>query len=133
MTATVIPRIERQRQRTSSEHLTVSRFLAAHPYVTITTVDQQGQLHTLPALVRQDRFDGEIHFELDPAEPFLDRIRSRSAVTVTAMDPAGRRCLTLHGMARLTRRMPVLRLWKLDGEPEPVTLTFIVCSADLWD
>ncbi len=131
-TVTAIATEQVQRSRRSDRHGTVAGFLRANPFVVITTVDAQGQLHSLPATVHQEGFDGELEFEVPADEPFLQQVSSRAATTVTAIDPIARRCLTLHAMARVTRRSPVLRLWRTE-EPPPALLTLIACSADLWD
>ncbi len=117
----------------ADRHGTVAGFLRANPFVVITTVDAQGQLHSLPATVRQEEFDGELEFEVPADEPFLQQVSSRAATTVTAIDPVARRCLTLHAMARVIRRAPLLRLWRREMAEPTALLTLTACSADLWD
>lgn len=109
----------------------------------LTTVDQDGTLHSRPMATQQAEFDGDLWFFTDTRSGKVDEVRSEHQVNVSYANPDDNRYVSVSGLASAVRDQakakelwnPTLNAWFPEGldDPNLGLLKVKVEKAEYWD
>ncbi len=109
----------------------------------LTTVDEDGSLHSRPMALQEEAFDGDIWFFTDEKSGKVFEIDKDHRVNVAFSDPAHNRYVSASGLAELTtdkakihaKWKPALKAWFPDGPDTPgiALLKIKVSGLQYWD
>lgn len=109
----------------------------------LTTVDEDGSLHSRPMATQKEEFDGDLWFFTSSATTKTGEIQRDQRVNVSYAAPDDNRFVSLSGTARVVRDKakakelwnPILKAWFPQGldEPDLVLLNVQVEKAEYWD
>lgn len=109
----------------------------------LTTVDQDGTMHSRPMATQQAEFDGDLWFFTDARSGKVDEVRSEQQVNVSYVNPDDSRYVSVSGLAWTVRDQakakelwnPALKAWFPEGldDPNLALLKVKVEKAEYWD
>lgn len=109
----------------------------------LTTVEENGALHSRPMATQSVEFDGDLWFFTRSESPKAWELQSDRQVSVTFADPEKSKFLAASGVASLVHDpakmkelwTPVLKVFFADGidDPELALLKVSVEKAEYWD
>lgn len=109
----------------------------------LTTVADDGSLHSRPMAVQQVEFDGDLWFFTREDSPKVYEIEQEFHVNVAFSDPSAQNYVSVSGTARLVHDKakaeelwnPALKAWFPDGldDPQLALLQIEVKNAEYWD
>jgi general stress protein 26 len=112
-------------------------------FAMLTTIDEEGFLHSRPMATQQAEFDGDLWFFTGAASPKVGEVQRDERVNLSYADPDDNRYVSLSGAARLVRDPvkakelwnPALKAWFPDGldDPNLALLRVRVEKAEYWD
>ncbi len=112
-------------------------------FAMLTTVEEDGSLHSRPMAAQQVEFDGDLWFFTRVDSPKIWESRQHRQVNVTFADPEKSKFLSASGSAALVRDRekikelwtPVLKIFFPEGaeDPELALLKVSVDKAEYWD
>lgn len=121
----------------------LGELLKGHKYAMLTTIDEDGSLHSRPMGVLEVDFNGTLWFFTKEQAPKVWEIQHDAHVNVAFSDPSRSHFVSLRGMARLVRDhqkvaelfKPIHKAWFPEGldDPELSLLEVRVTRADYWD
>lgn len=112
-------------------------------FAMLTTVTDEGALHSRPMATQEREFDGELWFFTSTKTHKVQEIERDHHVNVAYADPSKNRWVSVAGIGRLVRDRkkaeelwnPLLKAWFPDGldSPDLVLLHVTPLSAEYWD
>jgi general stress protein 26 len=109
----------------------------------LTTVDQDGSLHSRPMATQQTPFDGDLWFFTDGRSAKIDEVQNEERVNVSYANPDDSQYVSVSGTAVLIRDRekakqlwnPILKAWFPEGleDPNLALLKVSVEKAEYWD
>lgn len=112
-------------------------------FAMLTTVDQDGSLHSRPMTVQETEFDGDLWFFTEADAPKVDEIEQERQVNVALAAPDDQRYVSLSGTARVIRDVQKQRelwsepnkIWFPNGPDDPnlALLKVSVNRAEYWE
>lgn len=109
----------------------------------LTTVDQDGSLHSRPMATQQAPFDGDLWFFTDGRSAKIDEVQNEQRVNVSYANPDDSRYVSVSGRAVLIRDQkkarelwnPIYKAWFPEGldDPNLALLNVSVEKAEYWD
>jgi len=130
--------------KTRSEAIAkIAPMIAPTRFAMLTTIDENGHLHSRPMANVQTPFDGDIWFFTGKSSPKVHDIENKPLVNVAFSDPSKQNYVSLAGTAELVvdRQLferywtKAYEAWFPDGldDPELSLLRISVESAQYWD
>jgi general stress protein 26 len=112
-------------------------------FAMLTTVEEDGSLHSRPMTVQETEFDGDMWFFTEADAPKVDEIQHDHQVNVALAAPDDQRYISLSGTARLVRDVRKQRelwsepnkIWFPNGPEDPnlALLKVSVTRAEYWE
>ncbi len=112
-------------------------------YAMLTTVEDDGSLHSRPMATQNTPFDGELWFFTHASSGKVQEIRHDQHVNVSYAHPDDQTYISVSGKARLVRDAkkneelwtPAMKAWFPKGadDPETALLNVAVDKAEYWD
>lgn len=112
-------------------------------FAMLTSVSQEGTLHSRPMATQQVEFDGDLWFFTGASTEKVGEVQHEHQVNVAYADPQNQRYVSVAGTARLVRDQakikelwkPALKAWFPKGldDPDLALLKVEVASAEYWD
>jgi len=109
----------------------------------LTTLDEQGSLHSRPMATQSSEIDGDLWFFTAADSPKAHEVQRDQRVNLSYADPDSQRYVSVSGTARLVRDRakaeelwnPVLKAWFPKGidDPDLALLRVEVEKAEYWD
>ncbi|PTL84396.1 pyridoxamine 5'-phosphate oxidase family protein [Vitiosangium sp. GDMCC 1.1324] len=109
----------------------------------MTTVEEDGTLHSRPMWTHDRAFDGELWFFTREHSPKVGEVERDHHVNLSYAEPGRERYVSVSGVARLVRDKdkarelwnPTLKAWFPQGldDPELALLCVTVNKAEFWD
>ncbi len=109
----------------------------------LTTVDENGSLHSRPMGTQEVEFDGDLWFFTDDTTPKVREVAREHQVNVSYAQPDDNRYVSVSGTAEIVKDKakmeelwsPVLKAWFPKGleDPNIVLLKIRVEKAEYWD
>lgn len=109
----------------------------------LTTIEEEGHLHSRPMALQEVEFDGDIWFFTSKSSPKVHQIEEHPRVNVAFSDPEHQTYVSLSGRASLVLDKaknqelwnPSLEAWFAEGlnDPELALLKIHVDGAEYWD
>ena len=112
-------------------------------FAMLTTIDDEGFLHSRPMATQKAEFDGDLWFFTGAGSPKVGEVQRDERVNLSYADPDGNRYVSLSGTAQLVRDPvkakelwnPALKAWFPEGldDPNLALLRVRVEKAEYWD
>jgi len=109
----------------------------------LTTVDQDGRLHSRPMATQEVEFDGDLWFMMSCESPKADEIEKDHQVNVSYVDSSNNRYISVSGTGRILKDekkikklwSPAYKAWFPQGLDDPTIalLRVQVDNAEFWD
>jgi general stress protein 26 len=121
----------------------VAELIKGIKFAMLTTIEENGALHSRPMATQSVEFDGDLWFFTRSESPKAWELQSHRQVSVTFADPEKSKFLAASGVASLVHDRakmkelwtPVLKVFFADGvdDPELALLKVSVEKAEYWD
>ncbi len=112
-------------------------------FAMLTTIDEEGDLHSRPMATQQTDFDGDLWFFTGRDTAKIDEVNQRNKVNVSYADPEDNRYVSVSGLAYLVNDRskakelwnPAYKAWFPGGldDPNLCLLRVEVDKAEYWD
>lgn len=121
----------------------VAELIKGIKFAMLTTIEENGRLHSRPMATQSVEFDGDLWFFTRTESPKAWELQTHRQVSVTFADPEKSKFLATAGTASLVHDRekmkelwtPVLKVFFPDGvdDPQLALLKVIVETAEYWD